>query len=298
MQMVKCWMYSICSYYISKDTHNLSIESLSCECEFLLSRVAACIVLLSYLLICFCTAAAKMYSCTFIVLDKYSDLDTNKLSSIYRPSLCNISCLFPCFMTHCMFSFFRCLCFSSQKHFCLSRGIKNERGAKTTTQWTKHAKERVEGKKRGKFNTQPEGPRGVSNCVIKYVTGSLDVSVEAWSLCYYCAEACDAHTSTHTHTYRCTHTHTVVHIHKHINIHVHLMYYVGLNPVYTHSHTYTIRKMGLKTHKSCTATHIVLLNSLHWPHVKHSQILYTLLSSSISHCFVSLIIFDYLSSPL
>lgn len=56
-------------------------------------------------------------------------------------------------------------------------------------------------KKRGKFNTQPEGPRGVSNCVIKYVTGSLDVSVEAWSLCYYCAKACNAHRNTHTNTH-------------------------------------------------------------------------------------------------
>lgn len=58
-----------------------------------------------------------------------------------------------------------------------------------------------------KFNTQPEGPRAVSNCVIKYVTGSLDVSVEAWSLCYYCAEACERNTHscvrthTHSHTY-------------------------------------------------------------------------------------------------
>lgn len=40
-----------------------------------------------------------------------------------------------------------------------------------------------EKRERGKFNTQPEGPRGVSNCVIKYVTGSLDVSVEAERLC-------------------------------------------------------------------------------------------------------------------
>lgn len=60
-------------------------------------------------------------------------------------------------------------------------------------------KKKEEGEKKGgKFNTQPEGPCGVSNCVIKYVTGSLDVSVEAWSLCHYCAEACDVHTYTHT----------------------------------------------------------------------------------------------------
>lgn len=62
-------------------------------------------------------------------------------------------------------------------------------------------KERGEKKKREKFNTQPEGPRGVSNCVIKYVTGSLDVSVEAWSLCYYCAEEYDVHVNTRTHAF-------------------------------------------------------------------------------------------------
>ena len=129
MQMViKCWMYSIWRYYVSKDKDNLSIESLSSECEVLLSCVAACMVLLSYLLICLCTTAAKMYSCTFIELDKYSDLDTNKLSSIYQLSLYNISCLFPCFMTHCMFSFFRCLCFSSQKHFASAGGLKMKEG--------------------------------------------------------------------------------------------------------------------------------------------------------------------------
>lgn len=68
-------------------------------------------------------------------------------------------------------------------------------------------------KKRGKFNTQPEGPRGVSNCVIKYVTGSLDVSVEAWSRCYYCADVCDVHTYTY----------------KSMNMHVNLhnLWYVG-----------------------------------------------------------------------
>lgn len=43
----------------------------------------------------------------------------------------------------------------------------------------------------GEFYTQPRGPRGVSNCVIKYVTGSKDVSAEAWSPWYYCAEACN-----------------------------------------------------------------------------------------------------------
>lgn len=44
-------------------------------------------------------------------------------------------------------------------------------------------------KKRGKFNTQPGGSHGVSNCVIKYVTGSVDVSAEAWSLCHYCMKS-------------------------------------------------------------------------------------------------------------
>ena len=65
------------------------------------------------------------------------------------------------------------------------------------------------GRERGKFNTQPEGPRGVSNCVIKYVTGSRDVSAEAWSLCYYCAKACDVHANTPVpaHLHMQTHKH-------------------------------------------------------------------------------------------
>lgn len=67
-----------------------------------------------------------------------------------------------------------------------------------------------------KFNTQPEGPRAVSNCVIKYVTGSLDVSVEAWSLCYYCAEACERN------THSCVHTHTQSYIYK-TDKHVHVI---------------------------------------------------------------------------
>lgn len=58
------------------------------------------------------TDATEMYSCTFIALDKYSDLDSNKLSSMY----------FPCFMTHRMFPLFHRLCFSSQKHYFASAG--------------------------------------------------------------------------------------------------------------------------------------------------------------------------------
>lgn len=100
-----------------------------------------CTVLLSELLICFCTFAAKIHSGTFIVLDKNSDLD--KLSSMH-----NTSCLFPCFMMHCMFSFFRCLCFSSQKRFASAGGLKVKEGQRQQHNKPSTQKRRGGGKER------------------------------------------------------------------------------------------------------------------------------------------------------
>lgn len=94
--------------------------------------------------------------------------------------------------TTCVFFLLVSLLFLS-KTFSLSGGIKNERKG----QRQQHNKPSMPKKmwrkkyiyKRGKFNTQPGGSHGVSNCVIKYVTGSVDVSVEAWSLCHYCMKS-------------------------------------------------------------------------------------------------------------
>lgn len=128
---------------------------------------------------------------SIIGLDKYSD--SNKLSSMYRLSLFIISCSFCCSKTHCAFSFFWCLCCSTQKHLASVGGLKmKERGKDNNTINQACQRKCERGKKenkRRKFNTQPGGPHGVSNCVIKYVTGSVDASVEAWSLCHYCMKS-------------------------------------------------------------------------------------------------------------
>lgn len=86
-------------------------------------------------------------------------------------------------------------CCFSQKHLASVGGLKmKERGKDNNTinqacQRKCGGKRKYIIKKRGKFNTQPGGSHGVSNCVIKYVTGSVDVSAEAWSLCHYCMKS-------------------------------------------------------------------------------------------------------------
>lgn len=147
-QMVpKGWMYSMWCYYILKDKHNLSIESSSSECEPRLSRAAVCTVLpilsLDMLLHrCHQYAFLHFY---FTWQIQWFGFQRVKLHT-YGLSSYNVSRLFPPVLWRiaCFLSFVR-LCFLISKTLCLSRGIKNERGPKTTAQWTRHAKEREKG---------------------------------------------------------------------------------------------------------------------------------------------------------
>lgn len=96
--------------------------------------------------------------------------------------------------------------FSTQKHLASAGGLKMKEGQRQQHNKPSTPKKDRRGGGVREFNTQPEGPRGVSNCVIKYVTGSLDASVEAWSHAITVqrrATYAPTHTRTHSRLYIC-----------------------------------------------------------------------------------------------
>ena len=191
-------MYS--KYYID----NLSIESWSSERDLLCGRMQSAAVV---------SVATFPHRCRrdFLHFIFYStntviwilQVPTRSVQHVMSPPLC-YDALRVFFLPPPLFSIAKPHC-ASAGGLKMKKGQRqqhNKPGTPKKERWGKKRKRRERG---GEFNTQPEGPRGVSNCVIKYVTGSLDVSAEAWSLCYYCAEACGvhAHTRTLTNTSTC-----------------------------------------------------------------------------------------------
>lgn len=153
-------------------TGNMQTEWwIDCICICCVSLISECEVLFACVPQCACVAVLTVYvfltvHCTFIVLDKYSDLSTNKLSSICRLSL-YVACLLPCFMTHCMFSFICCLCFSSQKHFATAGELKIKEGQ--TQQHNKPSILKKEGRKKERERNLTHNLRAHAACQIVWL---------------------------------------------------------------------------------------------------------------------------------
>lgn len=185
-----------------KDLHNLSIEYLCSECKVLMTRVPEGTALLAQLFDSFPHRCSQMYSCTFIALDKFIDLDSSKLSSICWLPLYDISCR-PCSLTHRILPR---LCLSSQKHFASAVGLKVKEGQRQ--QHNKPSTPKQEGreeKKKTREENLTHNLRAHAACQIVWLNTWL--ARKMWVLRHK-VYAITAHRRA---TYMRTHTHTHTH---------------------------------------------------------------------------------------